>query len=108
MRLEILTGAVLAAAFALPASADGYETGYASTSKYSHHGTSGYVTTPVQPACCCCANRVHTTTYVTEPVVTNRYTRTYTRLAPPDCYHTGHTGFEHTSYTYSSDYAETD
>lgn len=103
MRLEILTGAMLAAAFALPASADGYETSYATTSTYSQSGSTGYVTAPAQSACCCCARRVHTTTYVSEPVVTNRYTRTYTRLAAPDCYHTTHSGHEHTAYSYSSD-----
>lgn len=98
MRRLVLTGAFMAGAMALPALADGYAT----TSTYSHHGSAGYVTAPAASSCCCCAKRVHATTYVTAPVVTNRYTRTYTRLAPPDCYHTDHTGHAHTQYTTSS------
>lgn len=112
MRRLILTGAMMAAATAMPAFADGYAT----TTTYSHQATSGYTTAPAAPSCCCCANRVSTRTYVTQPVVTKRYVRTYTRLAPPDCYHTDHTGHAHTaysgsyesnqSYTASSAYAE--
>ena len=111
MITKIAAGFGLVMLAAMPAVADGYETGH-----YQHSGPS-----PLQPhaeyvppaahttyerdvqvtrfhspapttscASCCyttCSTPVAEPTHYSPPAVTKTYTRTYTRLAPPDCYH---------------------
>ena len=88
MRFIGLTGAgFVAALFVMPAAADGYRHSAPATS-YGYDRQ-----TAASPACvtsCCCGHQVRT--YTTAPVV-RHYTKTYTRLAPPDCYHTGDAGY---------------
>lgn len=104
MQKFLVTGLGLVALLALPAMADGYETGKkaqrgpAPLAPHAKHVEVHKI--EVQPphmrqqACvtsCCysaCPTISYGRTYVTEPVVTRQYTRTYTRMAPPDCVHT--------------------
>lgn len=101
MKRFILLGLGAGLLAALPAAADGYadRTYTKGPSALSPHEKEVRVVTVerssekhAETGCytsCCCYQRG--ATYTTEPVVTRRYTRTYTRLAPPDCSHAGTT-----------------
>ena len=102
MQKAFILGFGLMAASALPALADGYENApppnpgpdpLAPHEREYHHERDARVVyepevTYTSSSCCCCAPVTYGRTYVTEPVTIRRYTRTYTRLAPPDCYRT--------------------
>lgn len=108
MRKSILVSAGLLALAAFPAMADGYRNApppnrgpealtpqerEASRESEVHVVKIIRETAPAytSSACCCCQPVTYGHhTYTTEPVVTRRYTRTYTRMAPPDCGHDGH------------------
>ncbi|WP_300376174.1 hypothetical protein [Henriciella sp.] len=119
MQKAFILGLGLTVISALPAFADGYEnapppnpgpeplspheqeTHYYDRDVYVERAPS--TVTYTSSACCCCAPVTYGRTYVTEPVTVRRYTRTYTRIAPPDCYHThshghGHHEYHHESY----------
>ncbi|MEQ9317072.1 MAG: hypothetical protein RLN72_14555 [Henriciella sp.] len=101
MKKLILLGLGAGLLAALPAAADGYadRTYTKGPSALSPHEkevrtVTVHRTYDVQPPTHCysgCGHYQRGATYTTAPVVTQRYTRTYTRLAPPDCYHTAPT-----------------
>ena len=119
MRPPALTALCLTALFALPAAADGYATPRPTTAAPSplnphekqvrivkiHKESTGHGYTGCPSSC---GSYNHSRTYMTEPVVTRRYTRTYTRLAPPACSHSGgyhhphHYPGYHSSHSYDS------
>ena len=105
MLRTIVAGLGLAAGLALPAAADGYQTYSVSPQTSYERGVQVTRTYPTQSACqtsCCysaCSRPTHTRTYVTKPVVTRTYTSSYTRLAPPDCYHPGTSTHDHSAHS---------
>ncbi len=96
MQKFLITGLGLAALLTFPAMADGYETGKTAQrgpAPLAPHAKEVEVVkvihearTPVQHYCNTgCPTVSYGHTYVTEPVTTRQYTRSYTRMAAPDC-----------------------